>query len=77
MFTIEELSIIAMYSGARPNRNHIITALEEILPLIEEEEIRDIVLGIIRKANAMTEEDFSQIDLSDGLEDEESESVEF
>ncbi len=68
MFSIEELSIIKMYSGSAPDRNHVITTLEDCLPLIEEQEIKDTVLSVIRKANAMTEKAFAEIDLTDTFE---------
>jgi hypothetical protein len=68
MFTIEELSIIKMYSGFSPDRNRVVTALKDSLPLIEEQDIKDTVLTVIRKANAMTEKAFSEIDLSNTLE---------
>lgn len=68
MFSIEELSIIKMYSGFTPDRNRVVSALEDSLSLIEEQEIKDMVLTVIRKANAMTEKAFSNLDLSNTLE---------
>ncbi len=68
MFTVEELSIIKMYSGFTPDRNRVVAALKDCLPLIEEQEIKNTVLTVIRKANAMTEKAFSEIDFSDTLE---------
>ena len=38
------------------------------LPLIEEPEIKETVKSTIRKANAMTQEAFAALDLSDTLE---------
>lgn len=68
MFTIEELSIIKMYSGFTPDRDRVILALKEILPLVEEPEISETVKSVIRKANAMTKESFSALDLSNTFE---------
>jgi hypothetical protein len=70
MFTNEELAIIKMYSGFSPDRNRVITALHDSLPLIEDTEIQDTVNTVIRKANAMTEESFAALDLSSALDTE-------
>ena len=67
MFNIDELSIIKMYSGPTPDRNHVLEALNDALPLIEEEEIRETVMSVIRKISTMTEKAFAEIDLSDTL----------
>lgn len=68
MFTIDELSIIKMYAGFNPNRDNIISALNDSLLLIEEPEIQETVKTIIRKINAMTQEAFATLDLSNTLE---------
>jgi len=68
MFTADELTIIKMYSGFLPDRNRLVAALNDSLPLIEEQEILDTVKTVIRKANAMTEEAFAKIDLSNAIE---------
>lgn len=68
MFTIEELSIIKMYSGFTPDRDRVILALKESLPLIEEPEIRETVKSVLRKSNAMTKESFATLDLSNTFE---------
>ncbi len=68
MFTIDELSIIKMYAGFKHDRDNIVSALNDSLPLIEEPEIKKTVKSTIRKANAMTQEAFAALDLSDTLE---------
>ncbi len=68
MFTVEELSLIKIYSGFRQDRDSVISALNDSLPLIEEEEIKEAVKTTIRKANAMTTEAFAALDLTDTFE---------
>lgn len=65
--TIDELSIVKMYCGFSQNRDSVIAALNDSLPLIEDQEIKKTVEAAIRKANAMTQEAFAALDLSDTL----------
>lgn len=67
MFTIDELSIVKMYCGFSQNRDSVIAALNDSLPLIEDQEIKKTVEAAIRKANAITQEAFAALDLSDTL----------
>jgi hypothetical protein len=67
MFTIDELSIIKMYCGFSQNRDSVIAALNDSLPLIEDQNIKSIVEETIRKVTAMTQAAFSDLDLSDTL----------
>lgn len=70
MFTIDELSIVKMYCGFSQNRDSVIAALNDSLPLIENQEIKKTVEVTIRKVNAMTQEAFSALDLSDNIVEE-------
>lgn len=67
MFTIDELSIVKMYCGFFQNRDSVIAALNDSLPLIEDQNIKSIVEETIRKVTAMTQAAFSDLDLSDTL----------
>ena len=67
MFTIDELSIVKMYCGFSQNRDSVIEALNDSLPLIEDQNIKSIVEETIRKVTAMTQAAFSDLDLSDTL----------
>lgn len=67
MFTIDELSIVKMYCGFSQNRDSVIAALNDSLPLIEDQNIKSIVEETIRKVTAMTQVAFSDLDLSDTL----------
>ena len=67
MFTIDELSIVKMYGGFSQNRDSVIAALNDSLPLIEDQNIKSIVEETIRKVTAMTQAAFSDLDLSDTL----------
>ena len=71
MFTIEELSLIKMYSSFQKNRDEVVFALNDCLPFIEEPEIQETVKSTIRKVNAMTQEAFISLDLTDTFEIEE------
>ena len=68
MFNICELSLIKMYAGLNPDRDNVLQAMRDALPLVEEQEIRDMLESTIRKVNAMTAEAFEQLDLSDTFE---------
>ena len=68
MFNICELSLIKMYAGLNPDRDKVLQAMRDALPLVEEQEIRDMLESTIRKVNALTEEAFAQLDLSDTFE---------
>lgn len=67
MFTIDELSIVKMYCGFSQTRDSVIAALNDSLPLIEDQNIKSIVEETIRKVTAMTQAAFSDLDLSDTL----------
>lgn len=67
MFSVEESTIIKMYCGFSQDRKKVLSALHEILPLIEEPEIVDTVTEIIKKVTAMTPEAFSALDISNTL----------
>ena len=67
MFTIDELSIVKMYCDSSQNRDAVLATMNGRLPLIEDQEIKKTVEATIRKANAMTQEAFSALDLSDTL----------
>lgn len=67
MFTIDELSIVKMYCDFSQNRDSVIAALNDSLPLIEDQNIKSIVEETIRKVTAMTQAAFSDLDLSDTL----------
>lgn len=68
MFNIEELSLIKMYSGINPSRDSVVVAMRDSLPYVEEEAIRATMTNTIRKVNAMTNEAFLALDLSDTFE---------
>ena len=67
IYTIEELSIIKLYCGFEQNRDMVLSALQDTLPLITDAELQNTVETIIRKVNAMTKESFANLDLSEAL----------
>ncbi len=68
MFNIDELSIIKMYGGLNPKRDHVISILNDVLKIVDDDEIKETIISTIRKSTAMTEEAFMNIDLSDTFE---------
>ena len=75
MLNVEELTLIKMYIGARPDRDSVLASLREVLPLIEDEGIQETAQSTIRKVNALTLEAFAKLDLSAALEADEEEEA--
>lgn len=77
MFTVEEISLMKMYSGLKPNRQALISSLKNIMPHFkeEEQEIKDLTSGVIRKLTAMNDQTFSGINFSIALDEEELEEL--
>lgn len=69
MLTIDEKTIIKMYSGFSPDRDKTIAALKESLEHIEEPVIQETVSTTIRKITSMSKETFAAIDFTDTLDD--------
>ena len=67
-FTIDEKTIIKMYSGCQLNRDDVLASIQQSLPFVEEKEIAELMSAVIRKINTMTAEAFEGIDLSNALE---------
>lgn len=70
MFTIEEITLIKMYSGFKPERSKVISLLKSTQPnfIDGEEEMKGLVEGVVRKLTALTDSAFEEIDLSLALE---------
>lgn len=64
MFTIDELTLIKMYSGLKPERNQVIAALKEALPDVDEQEIKGNLTRIIQKLENMEDVAFQNLDFS-------------
>jgi len=63
--SINEKAIILMYSGGELDRDKTISSIRLNLPFIEEQEIQETMESVIRKINAMRQEVFAEIDLTD------------
>ena len=74
-FSNEEKTIIKMYSGFTLDRDKLLASMRQSLSLVEEKEIAELMSAVIRKVNAMTAEDFANIDLSNALDDVSPENV--
>ena len=72
MFTVEEISLMKMYSGLTPNRQALISSLKNIMPhfLDEEQEMKDLTCGVIRKLTAINANNLSNINFSLALDEE-------
>ena len=72
MFTVEEISLMKMYSGLTPNRQTLISSLKNVMPqfIDEEQEMKDLTGGVIRKLTAMNDNNFSNINFSLALDEE-------
>lgn len=69
MFTIDELTIVKMYSGFSPDRDKVIAALKDSIQHIDDPDIKNTVSTVIRKCSAMTKDAFAAINLSDAMDE--------
>lgn len=60
MFTVEEISLIKMYSSLKPNRESLISSLKNVMPHFtdQEQEMKELTGGVIRKLAAMNDNAF-------------------
>lgn len=72
MFTVEEITLMKMYSGLKPNHQALISSLENVMPEFtdEEQEMKDLTGAIIRKLTALNEKSFANVDFSLALDEE-------
>lgn len=70
MLTIEEKSIISIYLEEAPTRLQLISALENSLPMLDDTELFQMTENIINKLDAMSDDEFSQVEYSNLLIDE-------
>ena len=72
MFTVEEITLMKIYTGFTPKRQALISSLKSVMPQFtnEEQEIKDLTGGVIRKLTAMNDKSFVNIDFSLALDEE-------
>lgn len=72
MFTVEEITLMKMYSGFTPDRQSIINKLKAVVPHFadNEQEIKELTSGVIRKLTAMNDKSFESLDFSIALDEE-------
>ena len=77
MFTVEEITLMKMYTGFTPNRQTLIRKLKTVIPQFtdEEQEMKDLTGGVIRKLTAMNDKSFVNIDFSLALDEEVAEEA--
>lgn len=68
LLTVEEQTILKMYSEQNKSRDETIKEIREALIFVKEPEIEKIMQSLVRKINAMGNQEFNQLDLSDALE---------
>jgi hypothetical protein len=71
IFTVEEENLICIYDIG--GRAELIRNIQIALPYFDDDELRDIADNVIRKLNAMTDDDFSSLTFSPVYMDDESE----
>lgn len=71
MFSVEEITLMKMYSGFKPERQALISSLKTVMPHFTEAEQEEVELtsGVIRKLTAMTDKAFDGVDFSVALEE--------
>jgi len=72
MFTVEEITLMKIYTGFTPNRQALISNLKSVIPHFtgEEQEMKDLTGVVIRKLTAMNDKSFSDVNFSLALNEE-------
>lgn len=73
IFSIDELTIISMYTGGElteGSREKLLRELADAGPFISDEDLRSLVDSVREKVRCMSEEEFAEVDLSLALVDE-------
>jgi len=72
MFTVEEITLMKMYTGLTPNRQALIISLNSVIPQFneDEQEMKDFTHAVIRKLKATSEKRFATVDFSMALDEE-------
>jgi hypothetical protein len=72
MFTVEEITLMKMYTGFTPKRQALIGKLKSVMPQFthEEQEMKDLTGGVIRKLTAMNDKSFVNVNFSLALDEE-------
>jgi len=69
MFNVEEITL--MNPDKHLGRKKLIEVFKEMLPDLDEEDMKELVSGVIRKLTAITDQQFQGIDFSLALDIEE------
>ncbi|MEM1724151.1 MAG: transposon-transfer assisting family protein [Thermoplasmata archaeon] len=73
MFNVEEITLVKIYCGVKPQRKQVLKNLESILPYFTEteNEMKELTFGVIKKLKALDDKAFGKINLNLALDDEE------
>ncbi len=76
MLSVEEITLIKMYSGLNQDRRTLIESLESVIPHFteQEEEMRDLSNDVIKKLTFMSDVDFATLNLDTALDTESEEN---
>lgn len=72
-FSPEELTFLQHYKA--PNKEQTIIEITRVIPLIEEEEMKELAENVLVKLNKITEDDFKAIDFNEVIEADDVENV--
>ena len=72
MFSVEEITLMAMYGGKAIGKKDLLEKLRDIYPLLEddEEEMKELVAGVIGKLEGISDGGFKKINFDLALDAE-------
>ncbi|MDD3227967.1 MAG: transposon-transfer assisting family protein [Oscillospiraceae bacterium] len=65
-FTVEEINFICVYDTS--NRGRLLTGIRESLPHLLEPELKELALRVMRRLEAMTDQEFTTLVLAPDFE---------
>lgn len=72
-FTFDEINLMCIYDTT--DRNKLIALLSEAVPYIEDEELKEMTESVISKLNALTDDEYSDLELTPTVMPDDTEDV--
>lgn len=72
-FTFDEINLMCIYDTT--DRNKLITLLSEAVPYVEDEELKEMTASVISKLNALTDDEYSTLELTPTVTPDDTEDV--
>lgn len=72
-FTFDEINLMCIYDTT--DRNKLIALLSEAMPYIEDEELKEMTESVISKLNALTDDEYSDLELTPTVTPDDTEDV--